>query len=367
MILRWINSGLAVLALLVSACAARADVAFLMEEPYGGFGSMNPTGHGALYFNHVCAETPTQLRICRPGETGTVVSRYYKVKGYDWLAMPLLPYLYAVEHPEDIPAEADATLRDRMRDDYRRLHLMRLAPDAVAKDGTLQTPKGDWTQLVGSSYDRKIYGFQMETTSEDDERFIAMYNDRRNVSHFNLFYRNCADFARTVLNGYFPNAIRRNYLADFGMTTPKQVARSLTKYSRKHPEIPFTVFMIPQVQGSIPRSHRINGVAESLVMSKKYVFPLMFFYPEVTAVVGATYVTQGRFSAPADADPVLLPGEDARTIVARRDALGPLFDSMDAEPGVYVEDKKGPLDDHGVDLERREGDGVSGSLGGSTE
>ena len=59
--------------------AARADIAFLMEEPYGGFGSVNPTGHGAVYFNHICAESPTQLRMCRAGERGVVISRYHKV------------------------------------------------------------------------------------------------------------------------------------------------------------------------------------------------------------------------------------------------------------------------------------------------
>ena len=59
----------------LGAITARADVAFLMEEPYGGFGSVNPTGHGALYFNHICAASPTKLRPCHPGELGVVVSR----------------------------------------------------------------------------------------------------------------------------------------------------------------------------------------------------------------------------------------------------------------------------------------------------
>lgn len=302
-----------------------------MEEPYGQFGNVNPTGHGALYFNHICAETPTRLRMCRAGEQGVVVSRYYKVGGYDWLAVPLMPYLYAVERIEDIPTMADATLRDQLRDAYRRSHLMAIAPDTVTKDGTMETPKGDWIQLVGSSYDRKIYGFQLETTREEDERFIDMYNDRRNVSHFNLFYRNCADFSKTALNSYFPHAVRKSYVLDFGITTPKQVARSLTKYSKKHPGTPFTVFMIPQVPGSIARSHRINGVMESLVTSKKYAMPLLVLYPEFTITLGATYVVAGRFHPPVDADPVLFPGENARTIVARKEALEPVMALTDID------------------------------------
>jgi hypothetical protein len=305
---------------MVTCAVARGDVAFLMEEPYGGFGSVNPTGHGALYFNHICAESPTRLRMCRPGEMGAVVSRYHKIKGYDWIAIPLLPYLYAVERKEDVPAVADAALRDELRDAYRRRHLMSIAPDVVTKEGVRETPEGDWYQLVGSVYDRKIYGFQIETTREEDKRFIARYNDHRNISHFNLFFHNCADFSRVALNTYFPHAIHRNYLADFGLTTPKQVAKSLESYAKKNPETPFTVFVIPQVQGSIARSHRIDGIAESLVKSKKYVVPLAVFYPEFTGVVGVAYLTEGRFSAPKDAEELVLPGVSARVAVERRAA-----------------------------------------------
>jgi len=152
----------AVLALVFATLApgAHADVAFLMEEPYGGFGSINPTGHGALYFNHICAESPTQLRMCRPGERGVVISRYHRVAGYDWLAVPLVPYLYAVDRIADVPQTADLALREKLRDDYRKRHLESIAPDTVTKEGVAVPPKGEWVQLVGSSYDRSIYGFR---------------------------------------------------------------------------------------------------------------------------------------------------------------------------------------------------------------
>jgi hypothetical protein len=126
-------------------------------------------------------------------------------------------------------------------------------------------------QLIGSSYDRTIHGFQVETTAEQDERLIAYFNDRRNVGHFNLFFHNCADFSRVVLDIYFPHAIHRNFVADLGLMTPKQAARSLVRYGKKHPELQMTAFTIPQVPGSIPRSHSVDGVAESLFKSKKYI------------------------------------------------------------------------------------------------
>lgn len=54
--------------LATGASRALADAALLMEEPYGEFGFFNPTGHSAVYLNHVCAESPVKLRTCRPGE-----------------------------------------------------------------------------------------------------------------------------------------------------------------------------------------------------------------------------------------------------------------------------------------------------------
>jgi hypothetical protein len=76
---------------------SRAQAALLMEEPYGFFGSVNPTGHNAIYFERICAETPVKLRRCEAGELGAVIARYKGIDGYDWVAIPLVPYLYSVE------------------------------------------------------------------------------------------------------------------------------------------------------------------------------------------------------------------------------------------------------------------------------
>ena len=290
-------SGAVWVLLLFTASAADASVALLMEEPYGEFGAFNPTGHAAMYLSNICAETPTRLRMCHDGEYGSVISRYHKVDGYDWVAIPLIPYLYAVESTDQIPASVDKAKVEQLRDIYRRAHLERVAPDTP--DG--ETPKGEWIQLVGSSYDRTIHGFRVETTREQDEKFIAYVNDEKNVGHFNLFFHNCADFSRVALDHYFPHAIHRNYIADAGMTTPKQVARALVAYSRKHPELKMTAFTIRQVAGDMPRSHSVDGVAESLVKSKKYIIPLVILSPEVTGGIVAAYLVDGRSNSPKDA------------------------------------------------------------------
>src|ERR1700730_5067273 len=170
----------AAVVLAMGGLRARGDAALLMEEPYGEFGAFNPTGHAAIYLNHICAESPTRLRPCRPGEPGAVISRYHKIDGYDWLAIPLVPYLYAVERVEDVPTTAGAELKARLRDQYRRKHLLALAPDIAEGKKAGEAPDGEWTQLVGASYDRRIYGFQIQTTADEDEQFMNKYNDSRN-------------------------------------------------------------------------------------------------------------------------------------------------------------------------------------------
>jgi len=275
----------------VGAPAARAEMVLLLEEPFGLFGAMNPTGHAALYFSNICADSPHHLRRCMAGESGVVISRYHEVAGYDWLAIPLIPYLYAVERPEDVPLFASEQAIADLRETYRQKALSELVPDG--EDG--ETPDGEWIQLVGASYDRRIYSFKIETTEAQDDRLIEQLNSRPNRAHFNLFFHNCADFARTVINAYYPHAIRRSLLADAGLTTPKQVAKSLVKYGRRHQELHLTSFVIPQIGGDSPRSRKTRGVLESLLMSKKYAVPLVALHPLIAGTLAVGYVTGGRF------------------------------------------------------------------------
>jgi hypothetical protein len=107
--------------LVTAVVEARADAAFLLEEPYGHFGAINPTGHAAVYLSGVCADSPTRLRRCSAGEAGVVLSRYHRIAGRDWVAIPLVPYLYAVERPKQIPAAVDVQKVSELRDAYRRL------------------------------------------------------------------------------------------------------------------------------------------------------------------------------------------------------------------------------------------------------
>src|SRR5260370_4833330 len=271
--------------LLMMTCSAFAgsSATLLLEEPYGRLGFFTATGHAAVYLSGVCAETPLVLRRCAPGEMGVVLSRYDGVGGHDWVAIPLIPYLYAVERPEDVPLFADAKMALFLRDRYRRQYLEEIAPDA--KNG--ETPGGNWYQIVGSSYDRTIYGFEIQTTPEQDKALIRQYNSLPNLSHFHLVTNNCADFAKGVLNFYYPKSLHRSWIADLGITTPKQISKMLTKFSDRHPELPFSRLIIAQVPGSMPRSSNVHGVVESFFKSKKYIVPSAVVSPIFAGCVAA--------------------------------------------------------------------------------
>jgi hypothetical protein len=310
------NASLMLMVLLLPSGQASAKLALLLEEPFGAFGYVNPTGHAAIYLSDVCAASPTELRLCKPGEFGVVLSRYYHVAGYDWMAVPLLPYLYAVDKISEVPKTADRATELALRDAWRREHMRDLIPDA--RNGN--PPQGDWIQLVGSLYDRKIYAFEVETTALQDAKLIETFNDKTNRSRFDLIYRNCADFSHGVLDLYYPGSVRRSFTADLGMTTPKQLAKDLVHYAGRHEQMELQIFVLQQVEGSIPRSSRVDGIAEA-ILRKKYVIPIAFLQPYCAAGLAVTYFTGGRFN----------PNKNAVSL-DRADLVSSLVDPREAVP-----------------------------------
>jgi hypothetical protein len=228
------------------------------------------------------------------------------------VAIPLIPYLYAVEQPDDIPLFTDPKMVNFLRDQYRRKHLENVAPDK--NNG--QSPGGNWYELVGTSYDRAVYAFQIETTSAQDQAFIRKYNSSPNRSHFRTVSSNCADFAKDIINFYFPRALHRSVIADIGIATPKQMAKALIKYSDRHPQLQFSRFVIPQIPGSMARSTPVHGVVESFFKSKKYIVPSVVVSPIFAGCVAAVYVGTGAGHFD--------PARQALVFNARRDLEAPL-------------------------------------------
>lgn len=269
---------------------ARAQAALLLEQPYGVYGLLNPTGHNAIYSQRICAETPVELRRCRPGELGSVISRYEGIDGYDWVAMPLIPYLYSVERADEVPSRVTHRKVIQMRDRYREVHFH---PIGLDRSGGSWVPDG-WTQLVGAAYERRIYAFRFDTTPEQDDEVIARFNSERNRSHFRMLYRNCADFSRTILDIYFPHRFHRSVFPDLGITTPKQMTSKLVRYARRHPELHLTVFEIPQILGFRHFSKQNKDVAESFVTTV-YAVPITLISPYITGGLFVDYMARGRY------------------------------------------------------------------------
>ena len=268
----------------------RAQAALLMEEPYGFFGSVIPAGHNAIYFARICAETPVKLRRCHDGELGAVVSRYRGIAGYDWVAVPLLPYLYSVENASDVPARIDRVTVNRLRNRSHEAHLLSLGEDLFPGNFV----RGGWKQMLGVSYERRIYAFRFETSEEQDDALIARMNDGENRSRFNFLFNNCSDFARHTLNLYFPGAFRRNDFLDGWMTSPKQLAYKLERYARKHPELQLTIFEISQIPGYRRQSRSNKSLTESLATTV-YAVPIALLNPYLAGGLFVDYLLRGRY------------------------------------------------------------------------
>lgn len=270
-----------------------AQAALLLEDADGTAEMLSPAGHDAVYFARICAASPTTLRRCEAGELGAVIARYKGIGGYDWLATPLIPYLYSVEDASQVPERVSRERVQDLRLQYHDAHLMNLETNVKEGGGVHR----GWNQLVGAAYERRIYAFRFETTEAQDDAFIAKMNSEVNRSHFNIVFRNCANFSSAVLGFYFPHTFRRHVLPDLGITSPRQVAYELERYARKHPEIQLAVMEIPLVRG-LHRTSRVGSSAAETIVVTGYVIPIAILNPYAAAVIVADGLLWGRYPLP---------------------------------------------------------------------
>ena len=312
---------------LLFARPAQASLSVFVGEPFGSFGTMMPLGHTAIYLDHVCADGPLHVRPCRPGETGAVLARYHAIGPYDWLASPVTEFLFALppgSTPAGLPTFATPNRVWQLREQYRQTYLRAIVPDGQQGvefgDGRSMGAGNleEWWESAGMAYNRRVYAYQVATTPEQDARLIAFLNASENHHLYHLEKTNCADFAAQLVNVAFPipdaaNPKNRTHLAahndriaDFGLMTPKEVARSLTDYAALHPELNLRVWQIPQIPGSLPRSRQIRGGAESGLKTKRYLLPLLVLQPEVPAYLATIYLWHGRWPVGTNATPLPL-------------------------------------------------------------
>jgi hypothetical protein len=275
---------------------ANADVGVVLNESLNeSVDRISETGHSAVYFSRICAESPVKLRLCCPGENGSVMSNYINIgedQSFEWNVVPLNIYLYGIEDPRNRPFFGSYKIKHLLEERYQERYLAPLCASASCKN----SEKSEWREMVAATLIRSVYIFVINTTEEQDRKLIAEFNDSQNKNHFNGVTRNCADFTRRVINTYFPNATHPDYLNDFGMTSPKAIARSFTRYARKHPELNLRVLHFAQVPGTIERSREVRDGTEQLYRSKKFLIPLLIFADHELPVVAASYLLTGRFN-----------------------------------------------------------------------
>ena len=296
---RFKSLALAAVALLlaVAPACARAELTVLIGEPFGNFGTMMPLGHTAIYLSRVCASGPMKIRMCRSDEPqGVVLARYHRIGPYDWMASPVTEFLYAAEPGEPVQTFVTPASAWEARQRYRRRHLGDLVPDGQEGDSTGHGgPMEEWWESAGVTFNRRVWGYSIDTTAEQDEHFVEVMNADPNKHLYHLKKTNCADFIADMVNIYFPHLVHNDRIGDFGLMTPKEVARCVAAYGNTHPEAHFHVSEMPQLPGSLRRSKPVRGGAESGLKTKRYLFTLAVIQPEVPAGLAVLYLWHGRW------------------------------------------------------------------------
>lgn len=275
---------------------AYGDVGVVLNESLDtSVARITGSGHTAVYFSRICPASPVKLRLCQPGEQGSVISNYISLgedQPFEWNIVPLNVYVYGVENPRYRPIVGSQKIKRVLEERYREKYLS----EYCASESCKTSHKAEWREMVGASLERSIYMFVVDTTVQQDLALIEQFNAEANQNHFNGMTRNCADFTRRIINTYFPNATGPDYINDFGMTSPKAIARSFTRYAHRHPDAGFRVLHFAQVPGTIKRSSECRAGTEQLVRSKKLLVPMLIFADHVLPFVAASYILTGRFN-----------------------------------------------------------------------
>jgi hypothetical protein len=282
--------------LIASAPAARADVGIALADPtHVGVSVWTQAGHSSVYLSGVCAETPTKLRLCEPGEQGTILTtfpNFGEQYPYEWNAVPLSLYLQGSTDAETMPLYASPALKHAQESAAANRELKQ-----VCAGSCTEGPHAYWRDLVNATASRDVYIFAVRTTREQDEDFVRRVNALPNRNRYHMATHNCANFARDMVNRYFPHAVHRDLLNDLGMMGPKSAARSFTHYAARHRELGLYVLHFAQQPGIARRCGTARAGTETAFHEPKYLLPAALIGDhEVAGSFFVAYFLTGRFS-----------------------------------------------------------------------
>jgi hypothetical protein len=288
--------GLATLLACLAGSRTYADVGVILNESLDtSVEWVTGSGHTAVYFSRICPDSPVKLRLCRPGEEGSVMSNYINLgedTRYEWNIVPLNMYVYGVQDTRYRPVFGSPKIKKLLEERYRD----RALSGYCTGQSCITSDKSEWREMVGAGMARSMYIFAVETTVQQDLDLIAQFNALPNENHFNGVTRNCADFTKNIVDTYFPHSAHRDLINDFGITSPKAVARSFTHYAQSHPESHFRVLHFSQLPGTIKQSTEARNGTEQLYHSKKLLIPMVIFASHELPVAAAAYVFTGHFN-----------------------------------------------------------------------
>ena len=147
----------AILALFVTLFAgpAYSQVGVVLNESLNeSMDRITGTGHTAVYFAHICPESPVKLRLCRADESGSIISNYINIgedQPYEWNVVPLNIYLYGVENPGNRPIFGTYKLKHLLEERYREKYLQ----GYCAGKSCQTSNKAEWREMVGATLIRE--------------------------------------------------------------------------------------------------------------------------------------------------------------------------------------------------------------------
>jgi len=290
-------AGFVLLLSLLTGSHASGDVGVVLNDSLDTSVARIPgSGHSAVYLSRICPASPVRLRLCEPGEEGSVISNYTTLgedQPFEWNIVPFYLFLYGVADPENRPLFASWPVKRLLEENYREKVLGNYCVTHFCET----SGKAEWREMVGATAERTLYILIVSTTVEQDLELIAKFNSMPNVNHFNPARRNCADFTKDIIDTYFPHAAHRDVFNDFGVTSPKAVARSFAHYAHRNPEIDYHVLHFVQMPGTIKRSSECRSGTEQLYRSKKFLIPAAAMsYPQLPLSAAGLYLLTGRFN-----------------------------------------------------------------------
>ena len=280
---------LAIGLVLAMANPSRADIGVIVLEPIGALGFFTRVGHAGTYFSNICQDgSPVRMRLCLPGESGGVVSKYSPLsehEDYDWAIVPFEEYMHGLASADFAPMIGTPKLQSAIE----RYNFGPLFSRALKTTSPEELPDGQWKAALATRFDRTIYILSVETSAADDAIIVAAFNAAPNKSRFNFFYRNCSNQAKAIFDLILPHIDTiGDRTSGVTMETPKGLAKALVDQALRNPDLNLRVRRYAQIPGTFGRSRDVLFPMENTYRSLGFA-PWWFFGGFREVALGAMF------------------------------------------------------------------------------